>query len=109
MSWHEIRVDGIARIDRIVAVFEIWAPETLPFAKFKVKIVERSGNRFAGCANVAIRKPKTGEPEFVAGLGGSVEEALKDTLHYFFREIEENSPGRPLDESDFAWSAFEDF
>ena len=109
MNWFEIQVAGIARIDRVVAVFEVWAPETLPFAKFKVKIVERRGDNFAGFTNVAIRNPETGQPEGNAGLGASVEEALKDVLHGFLREIEENSPGRPLSEGDFVWSAPEDF
>ncbi len=109
MSWFEIRVPGIARIDRIVAVFEVWAPETLPFAKFKVKIVERKGDNFAGFTNVAIRNPETGQPEWTAGLGASVEEALRDVLQCFLREIEENSLGRPLNEGDFVWSAPKDF
>jgi len=100
---------GVARIDRVAAVFEVWSDGTFPFAKFKVKVVERSGDGFLGIPNVAIRNQETGEPEYTSGLGKTIEEALLDTLTYFAREVEQNTGRRELSNTDFIWSAFEDF
>jgi hypothetical protein len=109
MLWSNTTVPGAIRIDRVATVFEVWADQRLPFAKFRVKILERSPNDFVGVADVAIRNPRTRNAEFTSGLGHTIEETLKDTLNYFFREIENNKPDRDLTEDDFVWSAPEDF
>ena len=109
MEWHEIRMNDIKRIDRIVAEFDIWVDGSLPFAKFKIKIIERYGKGFYASPNVAIKNPHTGNPEFIGGLGSTLEEALQDALAFFWREIEQNSPRRRLVLEDFSWSAGEDF
>ena len=109
MNWKSIKVAGIGRIDRIVATFEVWSDGSLPFAKFKIKIVERSGEDFLGVANVAIRDSVTGSPEWTAGLGSSADEALKDTLVYFFEQVGKHAPKRSLTEDDFEWADPEDF
>jgi hypothetical protein len=109
MDWKSIKVAGIGRIDRVVATFEVWSDGSLPFAKFKIKIVERIGGDFAGFANVAIRGSVTGDPEWVAGLGDSAEQALRDTLDYFFKEIEQHAENRSLTSDDFEWADPADF
>jgi hypothetical protein len=108
-NWSNIKMIGVARIDRVAAIFDVWSDGKLPFAKFKVKIVERSGDSFLGVPNVAIRNPQTGEPEYTSGLGKTVEDALADTLIYFVREVEQCTAQRELTEDDFVWSASEDF
>ena len=109
MNWSEIKMRGIARIDRVAAVFDVWSDGVLPFAKFKIKIVERSGSSFLGVPNLAIRNLQTGEPEYASGLGKTIEEALTDTLFYFVKEIEQHAAQRELSVDDFVWSAVEDF
>lgn len=106
----DTKIEGIARIDRISAVFEVW-PEgnAVPFAKFKVKVIERAGGDFLGVPNVAVRNPATGHPEYTSGLGKTVEEALADAIKYFLKEIKQNTPAHDLSEADFVWSASEDF
>ena len=102
--WTDIRIPGIARIDRVVAEFDVWTDGmTLPFAKFKVKIVERTDD-FLGVVNVAIKNQVTGYPEWIGGNGWSVEEALEDAIRYFLREVEKYAPPRPLTDEDFEWS-----
>ena len=51
----------------------------MPFASFKVKVIERDDGSFVGVPNVAIRSPE-GTPEWTSGLGDTVEEALADAL-----------------------------
>jgi hypothetical protein len=105
----ETKFRGIARIDRVTAIFEVWSDGFFPFAKFKVKIVERSDRSFLGVPNVAIRNASTGEPEYISGLGKTADEAMVDTLQRFVKEVEGNLPAKELSEADFVWSACEDF
>jgi hypothetical protein len=72
-SWATVRIDGITRIDRVAGVFEIWPRDSdFPFAKFKVKVLERGGGDFLGVPNLAVRNADTGEPEYTSGLGKTV-------------------------------------
>ena len=105
----EITIAGIARIDRVVGVFEVWSDGTLPFAKFKVKVLERAGGEFLGTPNVAVRNLTTGEPEYVSGLGRTSEDALTEAIKYFLEEARDHSPPTGLTETCFVWSAAEDF
>jgi hypothetical protein len=109
MNWKTIKMDGVGRIDRVVATFEVWSDGSLPFAKFKIKVVERAGGDFISVANIAIRDSATGNPEWVAGLGDSAEAALKDAFDYFFKGVEQHAPKRPLTDDDFEWADPVDF
>jgi len=109
MDWKSIKVPGIGRIDRVVATFEVWSDGSLPFAKFQIKVVERSGGDFIGVANIAIRNSVTGNPEWIAGLGDSAEDALRDALDYFLKEIEQHADNRSLTNDDFEWADPVDF
>ncbi len=109
MYWSEIKMPGIGGIDRVAEVFQIYVGGALPFAWMKIKIVESADRRFMGVPNVAIRNPASGFPEWIGGSGDSVEDALRDALERFFREIEQNTPGRSLVEADFEWSDPTDF
>ncbi|NQU26276.1 MAG: hypothetical protein HQ567_33740 [Candidatus Nealsonbacteria bacterium] len=102
-------IEGVARIERVAEVFEVWPREDLPFAKFKIKVLDRGSSQFLGIPNVAIKNPVTGNREGTSGLGESVEEALQDALRYFFKELQEHPYDRPLTEDDFSWADPEDF
>jgi hypothetical protein len=100
---------GVARIDRVAAVFDIWSDGSLPFAKFKIKVIERGQNDYLGVPNIAIRNPLTGDPEYTSGLGKTIEDALVDTIRFFSREVAQNTGGKELTIADFIWSDFADF
>jgi hypothetical protein len=102
-------MDGIIRIDKVVATLEVWLDATFPFAKMKVKVLERSSGDFLAVPNVAWRNAASGEAEYTSGLGGSAEEAVGDLLERFVQEVRKLSSGRVSTEGDFEWSAPEDF
>lgn len=54
MSWEDIQHPDVFRIQRIAEVFEVWPGPDLPFAKFKVKVIERADEQFLAVPNVAI-------------------------------------------------------
>lgn len=103
-------MQGVSRIDRVAAHFEVWLDAALfPFPKMKVKVLERSGGDFLAVTNVHRRNASSRHPEYVSGLGDNVESALQDLLERFVSDVRENSPHNALGEEDFEWSAPEDF
>ena len=100
-DWRELLIDGLGPVERVVALFQIGPPlERLPFPSFKVKVIEHANGSFMAVPNVAARGPD-GFPDWEAGSGSTVEEALEDTLRTFVRILGER---QPLSESDFIWS-----
>jgi hypothetical protein len=100
-DWRSMRVGGLGPIDRVVGVFQVGPPlERLPFASFKIKVLERSNGSFLAVPNVAVLA-ENGFPTGEAGLGGTLEEALEDALKRFVRLLDERMPES---EADFVWS-----
>jgi hypothetical protein len=105
-DWRGTRVEGLFVCERVVAVLHVSDSLTrLPFARFKVKVLERPDGTFFACPNVAIRGV-TGDAEWIGGLGDSIDEAVADCLRYFYGTWAERSE---LVESDFVWSDPQDF
>jgi hypothetical protein len=102
-------MDGILRIDRVVAQFEVWVDSSFPFTKFKVKVLERGPGEMLAIANVAVRNHESAVPEYEAGMGDTVEESLRDLLSRFFESVRRHTTPSGLTEHDFAWSVPEDF
>lgn len=102
-------MDGVTRIDRVVAQLEAWMDGSFPFAKIRIKVLEREPGDLLAVPNVAVRNVTTKEPEYISGIGGTVEEAVSDLLNRFVAGVRENSPASGLTEDDFEWSAPEDF
>ena len=103
-------MDGIIRIDKVVAEFDAWLDPTLfPFPKMRVKVLQRSSNDFMAISNLRRRNAVTREPEGTVGLGSSVTESLDDLFKRFVSDVKENAPPGGLVEDDFEWSACEDF
>ena len=100
---------GIIRIERIVAEFNVWLDATFPFAKMKVKVIERKPDDYLAISNLSIRNTHTGMSDPISGLGGSVEEALNDFLPRFIDLVKENTPANGLSEEHFEWSSTDDF
>ena len=105
-DWRRMRIDGLGPIERVVAVFRVGPPlERLPFPSFKVKVVERANGSFVAIPNVAVLA-SDGSPDWEAGLGRTIEEALEDALKRFVRILDER---RPETDVDFAWSDSSEF
>ena len=102
-------MDGVIRIDKTVAILEVWLDATFPFAKMKVKVLDRSKGDFLAVPNLALRNPASGSPEYTSGLGSTIEEAVNDLLVAFFSEVRSYKSDNELTEADFEWSAPEDF
>lgn len=103
------KMDGIARIDKVMAEFEVWLDATLfPVPKMKVKVLQRS-NDFAAFSNLSRRDRSTRAPDGVAGLGSDADEAIRDLLTRFVADVREHLPDGGFVESDFVWSDPEDF
>ncbi|MCG8459695.1 MAG: hypothetical protein MI919_25725 [Holophagales bacterium] len=105
-TWQNISVDGFGPISKVVAVYHIGPPlSALPFASFKVKVIQRRADDFLAVPNVALRDAD-GNPDWLAGLGSSSDAALADLLRELADAVE-GSPG--LDESSFEWADPHDF
>ena|SRR5579872_2448577 len=109
MDWFSIEVPGVGRIDRIAAEFQIWTGNKLPFASFRIKVIERHGIGFLGVPNVNVKNSITGMPEWTSGLGETIDGALQDTLISFFLEIKTHYPEAGGTEDNFVWADPDDF
>lgn len=54
-DWRNIRIEGVAKIEKRVAEFQVWELNKTPYAKFKVKIIEWQDNQFTGFTNIGVR------------------------------------------------------
>ena len=104
-----MNMSEILRIERVVAEFNVWLGETLPFAKMKVKVLEQNGTGYLAITNLHVLNKSSREPEYISGLGATVDDALKDVLSWFVQIVQRNATERGFNEADFAWSAPEDF
>ncbi|MBW7473874.1 hypothetical protein K0T92_03885 [Paenibacillus oenotherae] len=107
-DWKSIKVVGVTKIERVVAEFNVWAIQKLPFPKFKVKIREISTGGFSGSTNVAVKGLLDNEPDWITGFGNTISESLEDTIKSFFETIE-GMEEVSLSEDDFVWSDPHDF
>jgi hypothetical protein len=85
-DWKQIKVEGVAYIEKCVAEFKIGEMIKTPHAKFKVKVFERKDGTYIGFTNLQL-KDETGVPYAGVGFGETIEEALEDTLKYFFEQL----------------------
>lgn len=107
-QWKNIRIDNVTKIEKIVAEFNVWATQNLPFPKFKVKIRETSIGGYFGSTNVAIKSTLDNEPDWISGFGYSISECLEDTIKSFFSTLE-GIERDDLSEDKFVWSDVHDF
>ena len=87
-DWKNIKINGIAKIERLVDEFEVWELNKIPYGKFKVKVFESIDGKFTGRTNLMVID-KTNSFCAGVGYGNTVSEALRDTIRYFYSLIEE--------------------
>ncbi|WP_157604918.1 hypothetical protein [Schlesneria paludicola] len=103
-------MDGIVRITRVVALFDIWVDTDLfPFLKMKVKVVEKSEGSYLALMNVHRRDRTSGETDYLSGFADTVDAAIADLLTTFVSEVREHVPEGGLIDNDFEWSDHENF
>lgn len=87
-EWKNLKIKGIARIEKVVAEFDVIELIKTPYSKFKVKVYEDSNGSYTGYTNLRI-KDETGDVFGGVGHGNTIEEALNDTIVYFLDIINE--------------------
>ncbi|MBW5444445.1 hypothetical protein GE107_00005 [Cohnella sp. CFH 77786] len=93
--WKDIKIEGIARIEKCVAEFNIWELNLTPWAKFKIKIYEDTNGMFYGFTNLQL-KSQFGQ-EGGVGQGSTIEQALQDTIKNFLKMLRERDQLTPED------------
>lgn len=105
-DWKNIIINGIARIEKCVAEFQVWELNITPYGKFKVRIYEKINGKFIGYTNIKTKNPLDGSFECGVGYGDSISLALKDTIDNFLILLKEYLP---ICEEDFEWMDSSDF
>ncbi len=85
-DWKNIKIEGVAYIEKCVAEFNIGELVRIPHAKFKVKIFERQNGTYVGFTNLQL-KDEDGCPYAGVGHGETIDKALEDTIKYFFEML----------------------
>jgi hypothetical protein len=100
MTWRDLRLPGLAGLEREVAVFVVHQKrDDLPMT-FRVRIVERPGGTFSGYSEIAFRD-SDGTEDWIAGTGATEEEALADTVKGVLLSFE----GKVIvDDASIAWA-----
>lgn len=105
MDWKQIKIKGIASIEKFIAEFNVFELIKTPYGKFKVKIYQSNNGKFIGYTNLQL-KDDDGCPFAAIGYVDSVEEALQDTIEYFIKMLDKKDH---LEEGDFEYMDPSDF
>ena len=103
--WNEIKHQGAAKIEKLVAEYNIWELNIIPCGKFKIKIYESSNHTYSGYTNIHIAD-ELGSFCCVVGHGKTQEEALEDTVSEFFKMTKRKNT---WEEQDFQYADSYDF
>jgi hypothetical protein len=106
VPWRDQKIEGIGPVPRVAVTFRVGGTLVgFPFAAFQVKVMEQRNGSFLGVPNVAVLS-QDGSPDWISGLGNTVEEALKDALNHLVNSLDDR---QDLPESSFVWSNHDDF
>jgi hypothetical protein len=104
IDWRHLKIEGLGPVSRQVALFQVGPPlSNLPLRQLQGE-GPRAPRRLV--PRGAERRSEDGSPDWIAGLGASIEEALEDTLRWFARSTE---AGGGTTEGAFVWAAPEEF
>ncbi|GCE51477.1 hypothetical protein EI42_05924 [Thermosporothrix hazakensis] len=106
-EWENIRIVGLSRLERVLAIFDVYLDLDIPIKKMKVKVIEGQNKVLSGITNLLVRSEYPPDSfEGAVGHGSTVEEVLEDTLLYFVDMVKRY---QPKGTEDFEWAAPEDF
>ena len=104
--WKEIKHEGVAKIEKLVAEYNIWELNIIPCGKFKVKIYENTNNNlYTGYTNILVAD-ELGSFYCAVGYGETEELALEDTITEFFKMVSRKAE---WEEQDFQYADPYDF
>ncbi len=82
--WNNIKYNEIAKIEKLVAEYNIWELNIIPYGKFKIKIFESSNHMYSGYTNIHVIDEQ-GDFYCAVGHGKTEEAALEDTILEFLK------------------------
>jgi len=85
-GWKDIKITGIAKIEKCVGEFNVWELHKSPYGKFKVKLFESADGGYTGYSNLQVADPFGGF-ECAVGYGKTQQEALQNTIEDFLRLV----------------------
>lgn len=100
-----IKIEDITKIERVVATFEV-SSHTFPHGKAFFRIIAVGTTTYFAMPNVVARSLKDGTPDWIGGLGNSIEAALADGIQRLLQTIEQHQARK---DTDFVWSEVSDF
>lgn len=71
--WHNLKLEKLSGIDKIVAEFTVWMEKILPSGKMKIKIYENQNGTCIGTTDLMIKRKSDGNPENAIGTGKSID------------------------------------
>lgn len=127
MSWKDIKINCIDEIEKCVGEFQISAldffenlyeGDIIHYGTFKIKVYESQGNpinnsndlNFTGYTNLKLVDPSGGF-EGGIGFGGTIEQALEETIHNFIDKLVDYKEAKKkgLDKEDFILVDYDEF
>ena len=106
--WQNLKIENVSKIEKTVAEFTIWMVGVLPYAKMKIKIFESQSGWLTGRTDLQIKRKFDGSPECAIGHGGTIEEALEETIKCFNQMLKEDGLEK-LTEENTEYSEYSDF
>jgi hypothetical protein len=108
ITWDTLQVAGIQHIERVLAEFYVEC-SYIPSRYFRVKITEHQNGTYISRLNVCLKNVDA-VPEWISGLGDSMDAALADAIQQFINQFDQLGQNKHyLTEDDFEWAASEDF
>ncbi|MBL1230369.1 hypothetical protein IW492_14120 [Enterococcus sp. BWB1-3] len=106
-EWKQIKIEGIAKIEKCVGEFEISEYYISPWQTFKIKVYESQSGMYTGVSNLQI-KDGDGDFSVFVGNGKTISDALEKTIQCFF-ERTSRKPKEEWNMEDFKSSDPYDF
>jgi hypothetical protein len=101
-DWKDIKIEGISRIERVAAKFQVWSVPKFPSTKMIVKITEDVSGMYHGSTNLGVRKKESKEVLWAQASGDNIADVLSLTICEVLLYIEENNADKRSDD-DFVW------
>lgn len=105
MTWMDLKIDGVADIEKIIGEYDIGEILKTPWGKFRVKVYQKQDGTYDAITNL-MYIDETGYERGGYGSGKTEEEALESCIKDFLSYLPED---RRLTEKDFSTADPYDF